>query len=96
MDDYSFLRGKHTFRAGVNVRKNFVSSYFYGQTTSGSVTFASIKDFANASLTKSTYTQGFATIGAEDLTFYSAGFYFQDEWKVRPNLMVNSGVAIGS
>jgi outer membrane receptor protein involved in Fe transport len=89
VDDYSFLHGHHTFKAGLNVRKNFVSSYFYGAQTSGLLTFSSMTDFVNASLTKgSSYTQAFSTIGAEDLTFSSAGFYGQDEWRVRPNLTV--------
>ncbi len=48
-------------------------------------------DFANGMLTAnggSTYSQAFANIGAESLTLYSAGFYGQDEWRVRPNLML--------
>jgi outer membrane receptor protein involved in Fe transport len=89
VDDYSFIRGHHNFKAGVNVRKNFISSYFYGAQTSGLLTFGSITDFVNASLTaNSSYAQAFATIGAEDVTFYGAGFYGQDEWRVRSNLTV--------
>lgn len=89
VDDYSFIRGRHTFKAGVNVRRNVISSYFYGAQTSGLLTFNSMTDFVNASLTDgSSYAQAFATIGAEDETSYSAGFYCQDEWRVRPNLMV--------
>lgn len=89
VDDYSFIRGRHTFKAGVNVRKNFMSSYFYGADTSGVLTFNSMTDFVDASLVNgSTYAQAFATIGAEEETFYSAGFYAQDEWRIRPNLAV--------
>jgi hypothetical protein len=46
-------------------------------------------DFANGALSSaggSTYSQTFTSIGAERLTLYSAGFYGQDEWKIRPNL----------
>ncbi|HTA43429.1 MAG TPA: TonB-dependent receptor [Bryobacteraceae bacterium] len=89
VDDFSFIRGHHTFKAGVSVRKGFVSTYFYGGLTSGQVIFNSFTDFVNASLARgSFYSQAFATVGAEDITFYSAGFYGQDEWRIRPNLMV--------
>ncbi|MBV9763233.1 MAG: carboxypeptidase regulatory-like domain-containing protein [Acidobacteriaceae bacterium] len=87
VDDYSWNVGNQTIKFGTNVRKNFISTYAYGGNTSGLFTFNSMTDFANASLVNgSTYAQAFAGIGAESLTLYSAGFYGQDEWKVRPNL----------
>jgi hypothetical protein len=87
VDDYSFIHGRHTLKAGVNVRKNFESTYFYGQETSGALTFNSMTDFVNGSLNNgSSYVQAFSAVGAENLTYYSAGFYGQDEWRVRPNL----------
>lgn len=87
IDDYSIIHGTHTFRFGANVRKNFVSTYAYGGNTSGLFTFFSMTDFLNGALANgSTYSQSFAGIGAENLTMYSAGFYGQDEWRVRPNL----------
>ena len=89
VDDYSFLHGRHAFKIGVNVRKNFVSSYFYGADTSGLLTFNSMTDFVNASLVNgSSYSQAFANIGAENVTFSSVSFYGQDEWRVRPNLII--------
>jgi len=88
IDDFSLTRGKHVFKFGVNVRRNWVSTYAYGANTSGLFTFNSMTDFVNGSLDAgaSTYTQAFSNIGAEPLSLYSLGFYAQDEWKVRPNL----------
>ncbi len=87
VDDFSVSRGTHTIKFGANVRKNFISTYAYGAGTSGLYTFNSMTDFVNGSLGNgSTYAQSFSNIGAEPLTLYSAGFYAQDEWKVRPNL----------
>ncbi len=89
VDDYSWSLGNHTVKFGTNVRKNFVATYAYGPGTSGLFTFNSMTDFVNGALTVpggSTYAQTFTSIGAENLTMYSAGFYGQDEWKVRPNL----------
>ena len=87
VDDYAWTRGHHTLKFGTNIRKNFISTYAYGSNTSGLFTFNSMTDFLNGSLANgSTYAQAFASIGAEGLTLYSAGFYAQDEWKARPNL----------
>ncbi len=89
IDDYSWNRGAHAIKFGANVRKNWVNTYAYGANTSGLMTFNSMTDFVNGSLVNgSTYAQAFSSIGAEGLTMYSAGFYAQDEWKVRPNLIL--------
>jgi hypothetical protein len=93
IDDYSITHGSHTIKFGTNVRKNFVSTYAYGANTSGLYTFFSMSDFANGNLANgSTYSQAFSSIGAENLTMYSAGFYGQDEWKLRPNLTLTLAV----
>ncbi len=91
VDDYSWTRGKHTIKFGTNVRKNWVSTYAYGPNTSGTVNFNSMTDFTNgvfaaATNTGSNYSQTFSSIGAENVTMYSLGFYGQDEWKVKQNL----------
>ncbi len=89
VDDYSIVHGTHTFKFGTNIRKNFISTYAALPNTSGLFTFNSITDFVNGALSSaggSTYSQAFPNIGAEGLTLYSAGFYGQDEWRVRPNL----------
>ena len=86
VDDYSWTRGSHTIKFGTNVRKNFVATYAALPNTTGLFTFNSMMDFVNGSLLNgSTLSQNFNQIGAENLTMYSAGFYGQDEWKVRPN-----------
>ncbi|HLK70026.1 MAG TPA: carboxypeptidase regulatory-like domain-containing protein [Bryobacteraceae bacterium] len=88
IDDFSLTHGTNVIKFGVNVRRNFISTYAYGANTSGLLTFNSMTDFVNGSLDAgaSTYTQAFANIGAEPLSLYTLGFYAQDEWKVKPNL----------
>jgi hypothetical protein len=87
VDDFTINKGNHTIGFGANVRKNFISTYAYGANTSGFYTFNSTTDFVNGTLANgSTYTQAFSSIGAQNLTMYSAGFYGQDVWRVRPNL----------
>jgi outer membrane receptor protein involved in Fe transport len=93
IDDYAITHGNHTFKFGTNVRKNWISTYAYGANTSGVFTFNSMTDFANGNLANgSTYAQAFTSIGAENLTMYSAGFYGQDEWKVTPSLTLTLAV----
>jgi len=87
IDDYSIVHGSHNIKFGVNVRRNWVSTYAYGANTSGLFTFNSMTDFVNGSLVNgSTYLQAFSRIGAEPLDMYSLGLYAQDEWKIRHNL----------
>ena len=89
IDDYSISHGNHTIKFGTNVRDNFVATYAYGANTSGLFTFNSMTDFVDGALLNgSTYSQNFTGIGAENLKMYSAGFYGQDEWRIRPNLTV--------
>jgi hypothetical protein len=89
LDDYSITHNNHTFKFGVNFRRNWVNSFAFGPGTSGLFTFNSMTDFVNGALSSaggSTFSQSFTTIGAEQVKMYSLGFYAQDEWKVTPKL----------
>ena len=89
VDDFSKVWAKHTFKIGTNTRLNWVDTYISQPNQFGLVTFNSMTDFFNGSLTNgSTFTQAFPQVGAQNLSLYSAGFYGQDEWKLRPNLTV--------
>lgn len=85
IDDFSWVKGKHELKFGLNYRYNHVSDFSYGPGTSGLLTFNSMTDFVNGSLDNgSTYSQTFASVGAEPLRLYSAGFYAQDTWRISP------------
>jgi hypothetical protein len=105
LDDYSLVHGSHSFKFGTNIRKNFIATYATFPNTSGLYTFFSMTDFVNGSLDNgSTYSQNFQGVGAEPLSMYSAGFYGQDEWRVRQNLTLtltlrmdrNSNISCGN
>jgi hypothetical protein len=105
VDDFSWLKGAHNIKLGINLRKNYISSYAALPNTSGLFTFNSMTDFYNGALNgSSTYGQSFPLVGAEPLTMYSLGTYIQDEWKMRSNLSVtlamrmdrNSNINCGS
>jgi hypothetical protein len=87
VDDFALIEGTQTVKFGMNLRKNWVSTYAALPNTSGTLTYNSMTDFVNGSFDNgSTYSQAFPVIGAQPLRMYSVGFYGQDEWKVRPNL----------
>jgi hypothetical protein len=93
IDDFSKVVGRHTFKVGANVRKNWVSTYATLTGQSGEVVFNSMTDFYNgllttASGTGSFYAQSFPHVGAENINLYSAGFYGQDEWKASQKLTI--------
>ena len=89
VDDFSKVRGQHTFKVGTNVRLNWVDTYASQPNQFGQLTFNSMTDFFNGSLTNgSAFSQAFPQVGAQNLSLYSAGFYGQDEWKARQNLTI--------
>jgi hypothetical protein len=89
VDDFSWIKGKHGLKFGVNFRKNYTSDFSMYPGTSGLVTFNSLADFYNGALTNaggSTFSQTFTNFGVQRIINYSLGFYAQDEYKVSPNL----------
>jgi len=87
-DDYSWQRGAHNLKFGVNFRRNDITDYAPG----GFTTAIPIANF-NSQLsflsgTADTFVQAFATRPTEPIALYSLGLYAQDEWAIRPNLKV--------
>ena len=87
-DDYSWLKGKHSWKFGVNFRRNDVTDYTPGgfNATIPNATFASLASFYGG--TVDAFTQAFATRATEPLALYSLGLYAQDEWSVTPKLKI--------
>src|ERR1700756_204040 len=83
VDDLSIERGKHTFKMGVNFRRDDVSD-FTASEGSFPAFQSSMLDLANGSA--DVIQQNFAIHNSQPLAFYSVGFYFQDEFKVNSKL----------
>ncbi len=102
-DDFSYTRGSHLFRAGVEISR-YQLNRFNKFATRGSVTFGNtsadaggagippLTGFQNFLLGRITSTQG----GAGFFTFFfratDYAAYFQDDWKITPRLTLNLGV----
>jgi hypothetical protein len=88
-DDLSITRGAHTFKMGLNFRRDDLTDYDAQGNTGGAVSFGSLNDFANGLLiggNGDNLTQNYTTNGDVRIGFYSLGLYFQDEYRVSPNL----------
>jgi hypothetical protein len=88
-DDLSITRGAHTFKMGLNFRRDDLTDYDAQVQNNGLVIFGSLADFANGNLiggNNDSYSQVYTTNGDVRIGFYSLGLYFQDEYRVTPNL----------
>jgi hypothetical protein len=89
IDDLSITRGAHTFKMGVNFRRNDISDIDAQILDGGLMVFNSLADFVNGTAIASNgdvFVQRFTQNQDVPLAIYSLGLYFQDEVRVTPNL----------
>ena len=96
IDNLTWIRGNHNFKFGVEIRPEHLKTAFFGGTT---YSFANIQAFLadapsqvafngdTAGLSPFTGKSGFSKMNQ---TFYIG--YFQDEWKIQPNVTINYGL----
>jgi hypothetical protein len=100
-DDFSWVRGAHTLRTGVDyIYEPQVGGFFENNPTPEFDFF----DLPSNILDPTKYPQGFATPGlvqamtgtsgdpSFNLSPKMLGLYFQDDWKVSPRLLLNLGI----
>ncbi len=93
VDDISYSRGGHVFKAGVNYRYNPESDLGYAAFVDvGKFTLFRLDDFASGVLTASRYAQNFTVNPVHHLRLYNVGIYIQDQWAPTPNLKVTATV----
>jgi hypothetical protein len=91
VDDFSWTRGKHSFRFGINFRRDDVSDHNF----TGVIPFVqevSLNDFAFGGVAPSNTSvgnliaQNFPVNTNVPIALYQLGWYATDEFKVAPNL----------
>lgn len=94
-DDFSQTRGSHTFKAGGKFRRNWISNADYGIFSTGAISVSTLDAFfsggsdpmpSNAISNFSSMTQSFPKSLEQPFAVYSLGGYFEDDWKIKPNL----------
>jgi hypothetical protein len=99
VDALSWLKGNHNFKFGVDfVHYDLTDVVLQTAAFGGFYTFGQIADEFAGSLPgpsqSSTFTQGFPRAGLGNLydAVYNLGLYAQDDWRVKPNLVLNYGI----
>jgi hypothetical protein len=92
IDDLSITKGNHSFKMGINFRRDDVSDYTASEGLLPAVGINAF-DFANdvlnpdpANPAGDNLGQQFAVSGRQPIAFYSFGLYFQDEFRVSSRL----------
>jgi len=93
-DDFSWQRGAHALKFGVNFRRNNITDYTPGGffNTIPLATFGDLNSFYNG--TVDTFQQAFAVRNTQPLALYALGFYASDEWAVTKNLKLTPALRI--
>jgi hypothetical protein len=86
VDDLSITKGNHTFKMGVNWRRDDISDYTAEEQTLYPGVNTTLFDFANDLVGPGGVVYNFATHGVQPVAIYSFGLYFQDEYRVTSNL----------
>lgn len=101
-DDFTWNRGDHSLKFGVNYINTILGGYFYFGSRGYTINWFDTPSVIRSNTTR--YPQGFATPGAvqsisfadgeasHDQKFHQLAFYVQDDWKVTSKLTLNLGL----
>jgi hypothetical protein len=99
-DDYSRAVRSHNLKFGIKFRRNDVTDFNYGQTTSGLLIPANLDAFFNGGTDTAisgivtSLNQAFPTAMSQPFAFYTLGGYAQDEWRMKSNLSVTFALRV--
>ena len=89
IDNWSTLRGSHTIKAGVEVRRIQLIIHDYANAQAGTLAYASLADFSANRLNTAEYSGELPTKQMRKTGTFG---YVQDEWKIKANLTANIGI----
>jgi hypothetical protein len=86
IDDVSWQKGKHAFKAGVSYRRADMTNYGPGAGTIGSNSSEKLDSFING--INDVWTQSFPQRTTQPVSLWTLGLYAQDEWSILPTVNV--------
>jgi hypothetical protein len=106
VDDFTWTKGSHGIKFGVNYRRNDISSHTGSSETTGEITENSMTSFADGTVTPiqiaagppavltagGDMVQAFTKAPDVPVALFSLGLYIQDEWRVNPKLKLTYGL----
>jgi hypothetical protein len=97
-DDFSWQKGRHSFKFGVLYDRYDMSYYF---STTRSMAVSNLDAFYNGGFdpvtpagNSTTYSQSYPLAPEQPFEMYRFGAYATDEWKIRPNLSITLSLRI--
>lgn len=85
IDNVTWIKGRHTFKAGVEIRRIQLNQ---GNTEAGTISYASLSAFDQNQVSTAILNGDLPINGLRKYQYYG---YIQDEFKLRPNLTLNLG-----
>lgn len=98
IDDFSHIRGKHTFRVGFSWLHSTISDLDFqalGGPINGAIT-TTLSDFFNGGGPSTTLNQAFPSSAEQGIRFNTYGGYVADDWKVSSQLTVSLNLRLES
>ncbi|HUA19475.1 MAG TPA: carboxypeptidase regulatory-like domain-containing protein [Bryobacteraceae bacterium] len=86
LDDWSWSKAKHTFKFGVEIKRDFLNQ---GSSSKGTLSYNSITNFMDNAINTASYTALLPLVRQRKTEYW---MYAEDEWKVSQNFTVNMGV----
>lgn len=98
-DDVSKSFGNHTFKVGAKYHRNYVSDHDFGNRINGLLIPFSLADFVNGGgvgdgSVGTLLQQNFSSTTNVPIRTYEVAGYFQDDWRIMPNLTISPGLRI--
>lgn len=88
VDDFTWTKGSHGIKAGVNFRREDISDYSGSSGLTGLTTNGSMKSFTSGVVDGGNFSQSFSTAPEVPVASFSLGLYIQDEWRLNNKLKV--------
>jgi hypothetical protein len=90
IDDLNWTKGRHTLRAGYNIRRDNITD-IQGVETTFPVSITYEEDFLSG-ITDVEYVQRFPQRPTQPVSVYDEGAYIEDMFKVSPKLTITAGL----